>query len=366
MTRSYPAAARLTDDIYGQQHSSARYQCAPSTSVLAAVRMIDYRTPSRTQSRATSISGSSAPTTPSQGLGLLNCPFPSSLVDAFSTCSSSSALIAPADGDWLMPATMRGATHEDNSRLDLFNISAPPFSSASLDTATFYTTSAVSPSSIPTPVTNIDFAFAQQQAPLMQQNHFHQAECSYIKQEGDNDSWFNDHVDLERSQSRMEFSSARPTKSSSLSPTHPTDTRELSSSEITLGDFSPLSSEQGQHREMAPSCRSESVESCTAIHRTASNRMSRRVRRHSGNSERRYFCSVCNRACDKKYNLREHEKIHDPTRVSQFVCPRQGCGKRLGRKTDVKRHVQSVHEKEKKFACDKCFKRFDRKDTLSR
>jgi hypothetical protein len=366
MTRSYPATTLSSVDVYDQQDSIPRYQCARPASFLASTRMIDYPTPPRTQSRATSISGSSAPTTPSQGLGLLNCPFSSSLVDAFSTCSSSSTLPAAADGDWSIPVTMCGNTHEDNSRLDLFRIAPSTLSSTTLDTTAFYTPSAISSTSMPTQCTDIDFVLLQQQAPVMPQGHFHHPDCSCLKQEGDDESWFNDHIDLERSQSRMESSSSRQKKSSSLSPTDVTNSRLMSSPGVTFGALSPYSSEQSQQRETASISRGGSVESCTAFHPMASDRTSTKGRRYSANSERRYFCSVCNRACDKKYNLREHEKIHDPTRVSQFLCPRPGCGKRLGRKTDVKRHIQSVHEKEKKFACDKCFKRFDRKDTLSR
>ena len=361
MTRTSSATARLSVDVYGQQHSIPIYQRAPSSSVLAPTRMIDYSTPPGTQSRATSVSGPSTPATP-QGLGILSCPFPSSLIDAFSTCSSLSSL---AGGDWSVPVSMSGHSSEENSRLDLFPMAPSALSSASMGAAALYTSSTFSSSSVPTPCTDIDFAFVQQQGTIMPQDHFQQAGCSYIKQEEDGESWFNDHIDLEGSQGELEPLSSRQMKSQSLSPAYATNARLVSPPRIGFGAFSQFSDGHGQQGGAAPVSRSESVESCRILLPVTDKRSSK-GRRHSGNFDRRYVCSVCNRACDKKYNLREHEKIHDPTRVSQFLCPRAGCGKRLGRKTDVKRHVQSVHDKEKKFACDKCSKRFDRKDTLSR
>ncbi len=57
---------------------------------------------------------------------------------------------------------------------------------------------------------------------------------------------------------------------------------------------------------------------------------------------------------------------HNPDRVKPFACMESPCDKRFGRKHDLRRHIQSVHRTEKKFACEACSRDFSRKDTLRR
>jgi hypothetical protein len=338
-----------------------------STSILASKRMIGYPTPPRSQSRATSICGSSAPTTPSsQGLGLLNCPFPSRLIDNFTAFSSSSYPTTTAVGDWSVRGPMRGNAHEEDLDLSLLSAASISLPGASLDAIAFYPSPALPSSSRPMSCANIDFTFTQNQASAVLQDNFQRDSFPLVKQEEDLESWFNDHVYMNRSQSSMELSSHRIVKSPSLSPHRVPGARLVPSPAAGLNTLSPASFAQSQQLELSPTVRSESVESHIAFRQSTNHQNSVKARRHSATNEKRYICPVCNRPFEKKYNLREHEKKHDPSRVSQFVCPEPGCGKRLGRKTDVNRHVQSVHEKAKKFACNRCFKRFDRKDTLSR
>lgn len=367
MRRSHPTGIRLNVDENGRQNTRFKYHFGPSTSHLGSARMIDYPTPPRTQSPATSISGSSAPTTPSRGIGLLNCPFPSSLIDAYSTSASSSYHPATTTSNWSLPVSMCENTFEENAHLNLLPSASYAFSSPSLDASSFYKSPAVSSSSfMPISSASIDFAQTQHHIPAVLHSNFRPDICHPIKQEENTESWFGDHIDMERSQSSIDLSSYGDMKSPSLSPFHFTDARLESSSKPSFAALSPASCGQSQQFESSRAARSESVESSTTHHQVAGNQKRARGRRHSANGERRYTCSICNRPFDKKYNLKEHEKKHDPSRVSQFLCPEPGCGKRLGRKTDVNRHVQSVHEKAKNFACARCLKRFDRKDTLSR
>ena len=329
-------------------------------------RMIDYPTPPRTQSPTASISGSSAPTTPSQGFELLDCPFASVLVDA---CSTPSPPYYPANAivDWSMPLSMRRNPYEVVSRLDLLPTAPNAMSSTPRDTISFSTSPAVPPpGSMLRPSASNDFALAQHHIPVMLQDSIQREDCPRIKQEEEAESWFNDHIDLERSRSSLDFSSYGDLKSSRLSPSQVTSGRLLLSPGIGCAVASSTSGIQSQQFSSPLTARSESVESPTPLQRVPVNRPSVKGRRHNASSERRYSCSVCSRAFDKKYNLREHEKKHDPSSISPHVCPAPGCGKRLGRRTDVNRHFQSVHEKAKRFVCTKCLKRFDRKDTLSR
>ncbi len=367
MNRSHPATVRLNVDVYDQQNQAFRYHLGPSTSHLGSTRMIDCPTPPRTQSPATSISNSSASTTPSRGLGLLNCPFPSSLVDAYSTSSTASYHPAATSSDWATPVSTCGNSYQENSCLALLPSASHAISDPSLNAIAFYTSPAISSSfSMPTPSANIDFALSQHHMPATLLTSFQSGGCHPAKQEEDVESWFNDHITFEQSQSTIDLSSYGNVESPGLTPSHVTNPTPALSPDISFAVLAPASSGQRQQFESSPTVRSESVESGTTLQRLGSNQSSVNGRRLSANSERRYSCSVCNRSFDKKYNLREHEKKHDPSRMSQFKCPEPGCGKRLGRKTDVNRHVQSVHEKAKNFVCTRCFRRFDRKDTLSR
>jgi hypothetical protein len=361
MSRGQPATVRSNINVYAPQSQRFRDRFGPSTSLLAGTRMIDYPTPPRTQSPATSISSSSAPTTPCQGLGLLNYPFASGLADAYSAASASASLYLPATTivDWSMPLSMCGNPYEEGSQMDLLRTTT--------DAITFYRSPAASTSAaMPTTSTNMNFAVNQHHNPAMLYSNFQGEGYPRIKQEGDADSWFHDNIDMDRSENNIDLSLFERVRSPSASASHGSNVRLMASPGIGFAALSPPLGTQSQQFDTSPAARSESVESLTRHQQLGSSGASVHGRRNSANNERRYVCSACGRSFDKKYNLREHEKKHDPSRVSPHVCPEPGCGKRLGRRTDVNRHVQSVHEKAKKFVCPKCLKRFDRKDTLSR
>ncbi|KAL4872877.1 hypothetical protein BDV12DRAFT_127370 [Aspergillus spectabilis] len=75
-------------------------------------------------------------------------------------------------------------------------------------------------------------------------------------------------------------------------------------------------------------------------------------------------CTICGARFTRRSNCREHMKRHDPSGRKSFPC--EECGKILGRKTDLKRHIDSVHRGIRKFGCDQCGARFSRHDTLAR
>ncbi|KAI9373381.1 hypothetical protein BJX61DRAFT_533226 [Aspergillus egyptiacus] len=91
----------------------------------------------------------------------------------------------------------------------------------------------------------------------------------------------------------------------------------------------------------------------------------------SPNTEKRQFsaasgleCTICGAQFTRRSNCREHMKRHDPNGRKAYTC--EDCGKSLGRKTDLKRHIDSVHRAARRFACEQCGYCFSRQDTLIR
>ena len=70
---------------------------------------------------------------------------------------------------------------------------------------------------------------------------------------------------------------------------------------------------------------------------------------------KRYSCTVCPDAFFDSQSLRKHENKHKG--INQHECP--VCQKIFNTKGLCSRHIKSVHEKEKQYACKSCeFKTF--------
>ncbi|KAF2744226.1 hypothetical protein M011DRAFT_461024 [Sporormia fimetaria CBS 119925] len=92
-----------------------------------------------------------------------------------------------------------------------------------------------------------------------------------------------------------------------------------------------------------------------------------RIRRHRTTEENANFkCDECGGLFTRAFNYNQHLKTHDPDRVKAFQCTYTGCNKPFGRKTDLDRHINSVHLKAKPHRCGRCKATFARKDTLRR
>ncbi|KAI1845428.1 hypothetical protein JX265_005289 [Neoarthrinium moseri] len=91
-------------------------------------------------------------------------------------------------------------------------------------------------------------------------------------------------------------------------------------------------------------------------------------RRLTTKEEANYQCEVkgCGKLFSRSYNYKAHLETHDENREYPFPCAVSGCSKKFVRKTDLQRHHQSVHMKEKNHRCDFCSRLFARKDTLRR
>jgi hypothetical protein len=81
-----------------------------------------------------------------------------------------------------------------------------------------------------------------------------------------------------------------------------------------------------------------------------------------------FQCHVkgCGKLFGRSYNFKAHMETHDSSREYPFPCPLKDCTKKFVRKTDLQRHHQSVHMKQRNHRCDYCSRFFARKDTLRR
>ncbi|KAI9744960.1 MAG: hypothetical protein M1818_001887 [Claussenomyces sp. TS43310] len=94
----------------------------------------------------------------------------------------------------------------------------------------------------------------------------------------------------------------------------------------------------------------------------------RTTRKMTTREDANFQCRVrgCGKLFSRSYNFKAHMETHDSGRVYPFPCPVVDCGKKFVRKTDLQRHHQSVHMKERNFQCEYCCRFFARKDTLRR
>ncbi|KAF8461418.1 hypothetical protein BDZ91DRAFT_663364 [Kalaharituber pfeilii] len=98
----------------------------------------------------------------------------------------------------------------------------------------------------------------------------------------------------------------------------------------------------------------------------SSSQRPRKKRRHTEPAEANYHCQTCGKYFSRVWNYNAHRETHDPHRQKPHVCQAVNCGKAFVRRTDLTRHIQCVHAKEKKFRCSLCNNCFARKDTLRR
>jgi uncharacterized Zn-finger protein len=93
-----------------------------------------------------------------------------------------------------------------------------------------------------------------------------------------------------------------------------------------------------------------------------------RQRRLTTRDEANFQCAHrgCGKLFSRSYNYKAHLETHDDKREYPFPCMEADCNKKFVRKTDLQRHHQSVHMKERNHKCDYCSRMFARKDTLRR
>lgn len=94
----------------------------------------------------------------------------------------------------------------------------------------------------------------------------------------------------------------------------------------------------------------------------------RQTRKLTSKEDANFQCEIpgCGKLFSRSYNYKAHMATHNENRAYPFLCPEPDCGKKFVRKTDLQRHNQSVHTKERSHRCDYCLRMFARKDTLRR
>lgn len=96
----------------------------------------------------------------------------------------------------------------------------------------------------------------------------------------------------------------------------------------------------------------------------------KKKRQRTTPEEATHECRVCGKLFKRSYNWKSHMETHNPERKYPHPCTamigNQPCMKKFQRKTDLDRHVDSVHLKARNHQCDLCGNRFARRDTLRR
>lgn len=129
-------------------------------------------------------------------------------------------------------------------------------------------------------------------------------------------------------------------------------------------DYPPIESDSYYIRAPGPDPRQPRVQGS----RPSSRAPRRPARKLTSKDEANFRCEVegCGKLFSRSYNYKAHMETHDNKREYPFSCTYDDCNKKFVRKTDLQRHHQSVHMKEKNHKCDYCGRLFARKDTLRR
>jgi hypothetical protein len=138
-----------------------------------------------------------------------------------------------------------------------------------------------------------------------------------------------------------------------------------SASPVPTGQYQ-ASSQVAAGPSSAPSIPEPGNRNWTRIGKNAAKR--RPARKHTTKEEANFQCMVkgCGKFFSRSYNFKSHMETHDERREYPFPCQEPNCTKKFVRKTDLQRHHQSVHTKERNHKCDFCGRLFARKDTQRR
>ncbi|KAL3421945.1 epithelial zinc-finger EZF protein [Phlyctema vagabunda] len=134
--------------------------------------------------------------------------------------------------------------------------------------------------------------------------------------------------------------------------------------EYSTGDMSSSYSNQGYESRSG----NEGPGSSQVRRGSSTAARTRQPRKLTTKEEANFQCEVkgCGKLFGRSYNYKAHMETHDASREYPFPCLVKDCTKKFVRKTDLQRHHQSVHMKQRNHRCDYCSRFFARKDTLRR
>lgn len=115
--------------------------------------------------------------------------------------------------------------------------------------------------------------------------------------------------------------------------------------------------------------RERSVSSSTSFPQAPTHHVRRtptRSRRQTDASESAFVCLLCGKGFARSYNHKQHMETHNENRHKPHVCHYVDCQRPFVRKTDLDRHLISVHYKQKDHFCRRCNAPYARKDTCAR
>ncbi|SLM40260.1 transcriptional regulator prz1 [Lasallia pustulata] len=96
----------------------------------------------------------------------------------------------------------------------------------------------------------------------------------------------------------------------------------------------------------------------------------KKKRQRTTPEEATHECQVCGKLFKRSYNWKSHLETHNPERKYPHPCTSMAgnspCTKKFQRKTDLDRHIDSVHLKARNHRCTLCGHGFARRDTLRR
>lgn len=74
------------------------------------------------------------------------------------------------------------------------------------------------------------------------------------------------------------------------------------------------------------------------------------------NGTAQYECDICSKIFNTKNKIRQHLTTHNNEGRRKFLCV--ACGNQFCTKFGLNQHIRAIHDKEQRFQCTKCDRRF--------
>lgn len=339
-----------------------------------------YEYPSPAQSDSRFRSTESLP-----GLGLYSCPMSGSTVDE--TGSGSQVQSSTAANDWAAATIQQRTTpRSSHSTPNVLSAEYDPFAPFHPAVSSAYTHDIYSAQTTEVNVLPVSPALS---GSASQRSSFSSAPASEIfTQAGSIHSYtprikMEDHPDFATGGDSIIMSSPQLSHSlltsassypGSLEASFYQDQTSLGWSKVEYNTQDPLPSISTLPLPMPayarrPESQEQSSPATSIEHRRGPSTIARiRQRKLTTKEDANFQCHVkgCGKLFGRSYNFKAHMETHDASREYPFPCPLKDCNKKFVRKTDLQRHHQSVHMKQRNHRCDYCSRYFARKDTLRR